>query len=747
MKKLIIFVLVICITASSFVVIHADNVEETYLSDLRIVYADNFKDAQKALKGTEFEEYQLFNANLNKGTGEVGVWLAYKTTTDVEDAITDLSVIQMGAGYRDGNYQKMLEESRREYEAMGEIYLDAIDYFIDAYDNGDFLAECAYRQLNFYYDEDSDMTLGDLFLRGIGADGLATIFLEGNLYALANIRSLLAQGVSYNESGLTYLELVSQFAAEFVASGEDTELPDGENPDELALLIAATLVNLGKSFLELEAVEAELNYEDEDLTQLEINYMETMALATMLRDVDYLNGESLYDFCTSYELDENDITCLYPLVSALNDGQRALTQVFHYYDVLRYSMSAYPEEYIIEEIENAEAVYGKAPFSIYAGVDRSIFDGTFAVTNAAYRAEGYSDKTLFQFFFNEEVNAWRLYDIIICGAGIGFLSYAIVNSVSAARAMKRISNTIYDTFANGITSSDLLPMTMTNEDFLNLLIDQYKIDVTGAKTFAEKFSYVSNQFEIGALKFSAAHETAFAEVSQDFIMAQDTLKTMQSEEMARRSKETVFGTMTPGMVSAVMYVASGIMLLYTAINLLVNLYCYYNPDYDDIPAAMVDCLSTIDGDRYIKYDAVTMIDETDDGQYYPADLNAFEAQRWNALYYTKSYEAGKPLLATFSISYNNNAAPDGYFPVHRFGEKVCFDLNKHNFDSDSARIYLSVKQSDNQKSAVADVPPVVGSMLSTEYIFLSAGCGMLVGAGLLLLAHKAYIKKKKTVRP
>lgn len=743
MKRIISIILTICILTSSAFIVHADDVDEVYLSDLRIIYADSCGDAVKALENTEFEDYKVLDINLNKGTGEIGVWLAYKTTTDVDDAITDLSVIQMGAGYRDGNYQEMLGRSRKEYEAMGEIYLDAIDYFIDAYDNGDFMAQCAYRQLNFYYDEDSDMKLGDLFFQGIGADALATMFLEGNSHVLANIRSLLAQGVSYNENGLTYLELV-----ELAATSEDAlSLPDGDNPDELALLISATLVNLAGMFEELEAVEEELNYEADNLTQLEIKYMEAKAIATMLRDVQYLNGETLYDFCLDFTINEDDLTNIYPLVAALNDGQKALTKVFHYYDVIRYSMSTYPEEFILEEIQEIEVVYGDNPFNIYAGVDRSIFDGTFAVTNAAYRAEGYSDKTLFEFFFNEEVNGWRVCDILITGSGALFLSFAITNSVSTARAMKRIANTIYDTFSKGITSSSALPMDMTNENFLNLLIRDYNIDVSGANTFAQKLSYVSNQYQIGALKFSSIHDAAFNEMSQDFILAQDTLKTMQSEEMARRSRETVFGTMTPGMVSAALYVISGIMLLYSAINYLVNRYCYYNPDYEDIPASMVDCIDTIDGDRYIKYDAVTMIDKNKDGGYDPGDLNAFEAQRWNALYYTKSYEAGKPLLESFKVSYSNNVAASGYLPVHRFGENVCYDLNKHNFDSDSDNIYLSVKQSDNQKSAVADVPPVVGSMLSTEYIFLSAGCGMLVGAGLLLLAHKAYIKKKKTVRP
>ena len=77
----------------------------------------------------------------------------------------------------------------------------------------------------------------------------------------------------------------------------------------------------------------------------------------------------------------------------------------------------------------------------------------------------------------------------------------------------------------------------------------------------------------------------------------------------------------------------------------VSVYNYYNPSYDDIPTAMVDLIETKDGDRYIKYDVVYEAEAQKDGSYAAGDLNAFKANRWNALYYTKSYEAGKPLLA------------------------------------------------------------------------------------------------------
>ena len=194
------------------------------------------------------------------------------------------------------------------------------------------------------------------------------------------------------------------------------------------------------------------------------------------------------------------------------------------------------------------------------------------------------------------------------------------------------------------------------------------------------------------------------------------------------------------------YVAGALSLAYSAVSLYNKIYDYYNPAYDVVPEAMVDLIDTADGDRYIKYDVVleATVRDTKTGKYHPADLNAYEAQRWNALYYTKSYEAGKPLLADFVLSNVNNHANDDYLPVHRFGELVCYDLNKYNFKSSCDTIYLSVAQSENQKSAVADVPDIVGSVFGTGFLFLAGGLGLAIGAGATVGVQSVLKKKKET---
>ena len=150
-KRIISIFLVLSMMLVTSVVVFADSsIQEEYISDLRLIYADSYDAAKLALSDSKLEGYKILNNNLNSNSGKTGVWLAYKITTVVNEAITDVAVIQMGGGYSAANYQAMIAQSRAEYEAMGEIYLDAIDYFAEAYDAGNFLADAAYRQLNFY---------------------------------------------------------------------------------------------------------------------------------------------------------------------------------------------------------------------------------------------------------------------------------------------------------------------------------------------------------------------------------------------------------------------------------------------------------------------------------------------------------------------------------------------------------------------------------------------------------------------
>ncbi|MBO5757166.1 MAG: hypothetical protein J6S28_05680, partial [Clostridia bacterium] len=342
--------------------------DEEYISELRLVYAEDYEEAKAIIAEGEFKEYKVLNENLNADSDEIGVWLAYKTTTDIEEAITDLAVMQMNGGYSDGNYQEMIKQSYDDYVAMGQIYLDAINYFVEAYDAGDYLADSAFRQLNFYNVVSKGIPekeiptfegerLGDIFYEGIDEYELATIFFQGNVYVLNNVRSLLAMGVSYNEDGKAYLEKVGDAAAQ-VTEDPTVFVDASEDLDMYAALIAPSIGVFADMFKELATVEAEFDYKDDDFTDDEIHYLEYYSIAQRMRNVEYLDGKTLYQFCLDYVLDEDDYSALYPLAYALNEGQQAMTKVFHFYDVVRYSASGYSEEAMEDALAPQEEKYG-----------------------------------------------------------------------------------------------------------------------------------------------------------------------------------------------------------------------------------------------------------------------------------------------------------------------------------------------------------------------------------------------------
>ena len=66
---------------------------------------------------------------------------------------------------------------------------------------------------------------------------------------------------------------------------------------------------------------------------------------------------------------------------------------------------------------------------------------------------------------------------------------------------------------------------------------------------------------------------------------------------------------------------------------------------------------------------------------------------------------------------------------------------KYNFSSSSDNIFLSVKRSDNQKSAVTDVPEIVGSIFGGGLLAILAVAGVGVGVG-GTIGVQAVVKKK-----
>jgi hypothetical protein len=409
-----------------------------------------------------------------------------------------------------------------------------------------------------------------------------------------------------------------------------------------------------------------------------------------------------------------------------------MTKVAHYYDVIRYCVPVIDENFVNEEIVRLEKIYIEEPFNVYAGVDRSIFYGTFALTSEADRADSYNESGVTEALFGERekgVISGSIFTGLVSMTMFALAGYShyvdYLGALSKAKDLIESNTVLMDNTANGVANYFGGHGSTYGDQIARIFMKQFP---------KENISEISFSQQVSMLKGANIQD----EFTSGYV--ERVANEIQS------AKDNVINSASPSSVpisglTGALYVTAGALMIYTAYNLFTTLYNFYHPDYDDIPIAMVDLIDTVDGDRYIKYDVVFEAEAKDDGVYAAGDLNAFEAHRWNALYYTKSYEAGKPLLADeFSLSNTNNKPKANYTPVHRFGEVVCYDLNKYNFDYDVS-IYLSVKQSKNNKAAVADVPEVIGSMFGAGFVFLAGGLGVLVGVG-GTLATNGIIKKR-----
>ena len=389
------------------------------------------------------------------------------------------------------------------------------------------------------------------------------------------------------------------------------------------------------------------------------------------------------------------------------------------------------------------------------------------MTTEAYRADISSDKGFLDSVY--ALNDWQRWGLEagMGAVGAGLFVWAICRTKDAisvnaaakaseaafhAAATARISleKSLFEYCASPlIINGNGANYTNTVDNFINevmkLYVDPYMpldtsaFDFTTQNLFVAKVNYC-NGFVGGMPPIVREKLEEVAEQTQKLI--DKSYPTEIGYEYGQPlPQKLAYASAGSTVLTVALYAAGAAMMIYSAYSYGSEVYSYYNPELKDIPTAIVDYIVTDEGDRYIKYDAVTMVEMNDRKGYDPADLNAFGGKRWNALYYTKSYEAGKPLLAKFTVVNNSNKPSDKYLPIHRFGEEICYDLNKHNFEYEDS-IYVSVAQSENQKTSILEVPKIVGSMIGNASYFIAAAIGAIAGSFITIGATN-FTKKKK----
>ena len=400
--------------------------KEEFLSEVALVYEDSVEDAQAAIAGTD---WKLFNKDLNANADVIyddGVYLIYKTSTNVEDEITDLRVMDMYGGYSTTNYKQQLEKSRKQYEASIDELRAVASEFKTLYQAGDDMAELAYRQMNYYQDikttngTETNMLMGDFFLNmPTDKDKIIQVLFEGNTIIVTNLISLLAVGISGANEETFAMRVAQMYEIKDTLSDEEYH--------ESAKALATSFESIKAKLVRYDALKEEYDLEDEDMTEEECTFITEYATIAVLMEGMEFGETTLAEFIKGTWVTKD----LYPIVAAFTPGQKALVEMGQLETVLKYNSPSKPIAELTEAIEQAEEEMkdenGNLPiYDVYTGVDREIFKGDFAMTTEAERQQALTGET------------WDLGDVATRGVGvsIGYVAATIVDAALVGISIK-----------------------------------------------------------------------------------------------------------------------------------------------------------------------------------------------------------------------------------------------------------------------------------------------------------------------
>ena len=137
-----------------------------------------------------------------------------------------------------------------------------------------------------------------------------------------------------------------------------------------------------------------------------------------------------------------------------------------------------------------------------------------------------------------------------------------------------------------------------------------------------------------------------------------------------------------------------------------------------------------------------------------ADMNGDVGKQWLALYAVKN-EAMAPILAdSLLVKVNETDLPAGYTTgIHMFGSDSAFNLNdsKYVWNANASKVFVYFNVDDKPVSTSTgasvgtntDSASVTGSVFTMGNLVLSAGIGLVLGAGIAMLIFIAMKPKKK----
>ena len=689
--------------------------DASYISEVKLYVKKKgtLEDAMNWCK-SQNDGWQVIKGDLNSGasgafTKDVGVFFCYKTTTDPDEAITDLAVMNEKGNYSEGEYERLLKEQKDRYMDMVNNMKGMLTEYRTNFKNGVPMAVKAHDYLNAFIDDDSNTLLGDLLL-DVDDEKLSEILLQANGIVVLTIEQQLASACDTAKT--TWLDRMVKLGSydglknafsKNIQSGDIIKTLDKQYSEKAQVILdnwddIKTRIDHISYFVEdLSKHPTKEEFDqwvgDMDVTGGEFaSYEEFLSLAA-LTDYSY-GGKTLFDFFkkSRAEIEKEGLELLYPMAASLTDGQLcALRESVGLFAIMQDALganiynnynagksaeireTASDEEKqgiqeIVDSIDNiTDVANGTEKLSIYDGVDREIFSGGVAVTSETLNRSKGSDHPWTDAFYNS--------------SGIGKYTYIFgVGAVSSA-----ILAGVFTYAANHVNFAPIV------ENIYSAIKDEVNTDIGRlASQFSmsrETVSYIKNR----TTDLETYAEKAF---SRRFLQDSKTFKELMDAAEKKSVSYRVFVGLKWGFT--VFTILLGVADI--ALN-IYSIYKYYHTEHAPIPHHMVALsYSETKEESYVAYKSVR------DQNGNCGDVNGGSSRQWLALYYTKDDKAGTPLLASEAAEtiVMRTGSPDlpgeGYSPLHMFNTPgVAQDLtfsdgeNGYSYNDRNEGTYLFFK--------------------------------------------------------
>ena len=389
---------------------------------------------KKALDGYTILKEGNQNVDLNeKAGGGIGsdgdrvVYLGYKTTHEISEAVTDLAVMNMKGGYSVRDYEMLMEQQMtQQIIPFVDDFLVTVKEYRENYKStipeNKARAEYVHDALNKLTDDDCDNAdLGDLHLNetkyemGDGAYNalsdaekkqhadILTIVTQASGKATLVFENLITRAsdtnedtwidrftkTNYNDLLDLYPDMLPEDAKKELAKDFDDDAKKilemwdplkqqldnyDKNKAKLDELTNTDLTEQKKIVDEFDAEKATQEQKDAYIrafAEITVNSDAITALYADMAAKEYLSGVAFQDgtladfFTQDRSKVASDITVLYPLIASLSEGQRAGLDFVTLSDLIMFSATN-------SEVYKSASIDGLETTSVYEGVDRDI---------------------------------------------------------------------------------------------------------------------------------------------------------------------------------------------------------------------------------------------------------------------------------------------------------------------------------------------------------------------------------------